>query len=68
MATTTFMPTLILVFKEETLEKYSGRTQLKCKINKLSEEITEQDIKKLKDYFIKNLESLYKGIKKQLLP
>lgn len=51
-ATTTFMPTLILVFKEETENKNPRRSQLKFKLNKNSEDITEEDIKKLKTSFL----------------
>lgn len=51
-ATTTFMPTLILVFKEETENKNPRRSQLKFKLNKNSEDITEEDIKKLKKTFL----------------
>ena len=45
------MPTLALVFKEPSSVHYPRRSQLKFKLNKGSEEITQDDIEKLKNEF-----------------
>lgn len=50
-ATSQFYPTLVLVFLEKTTNKYPRRSQLKVKIKKTSEEITDAFILNLKNEF-----------------
>lgn len=51
IATTTFMPTLVMVFNEATENKIKRRAQLKFKIDKTSEEIDEEFVEKLRKTF-----------------
>lgn len=50
-ATSQFYPTLVLVFVEKTEKKYPRRSQMKVKIKKETEEITESFITNLKNQF-----------------
>lgn len=50
-ATSQFFPTLTLVFVEETESKYPRRSQLKVKIKKQTEEITDRFIAELRNQF-----------------
>lgn len=47
-ATSTYYPTLTFLFKEENTEQYPKRSQIKVRLNKKNEEVTDADISMLK--------------------